>query len=1286
MKMKKRIVQRVVAGLCLASMLSGTIAVNAAEPDAAAEPKETASNWTVTLEDAEHGALAFADSKKAEETFEAGDTVTVTLTADKGYEAAGISITQTETGEEVCKEESKDNQYSFTMPETDLTITASFAVASDASEEDGINEDAMKEINHVHELAMDKAEAQIEKLEKNSRVSALSVAKASSRKLETGDTVQMVRGDKLIYSAYNTYQYKVNGNEAYCVEPGKDAPNTGSFPVIDAYTIDGAGNGATPIRNLKAAMWFSYGSPGFDKDMWPDTYYDGTKMTADKYRIASHLLCAKTFTNDSSVIREGTSAAFYNWYFTQITGDYNSDPSVNRNNMWNRIVYDGLWKEVPDSFQIFFIYPPGGREQLLCIWDYTPNGYVHLTKSSANTSITNGNACYSLEGATYGVYTDKACKDQVGTLTTDAKGSTNTIEVEEGKYYVKETKAPKGYYEDTKVYAIEVVGDQTTEVKVSDVPGNDPMAISLTKLDSETGESSPQGGASLAGAQFTINYYDGYYTEDNLPEEPTRTWVIETKELKNPNTGEIRYSAVLNNNYKVSGDDFYYLSGNTDATLPLGTITVEETKAPEGYLLEGAYLQANGSEEKIEGKYVSQIKLGDNTASLQGGNEYSMSDQVIRGDVEFTKLDSETQKAMAGVEFEITSVTTGESHRIMTDENGYFSSASAFNPHTQDTNGGKATSGLWFGDSEPNDDHGAFPYDTYTIKEIEGKNNEGKVMYEGTFVVSRDNFLLDMGSVENRDEPVISTKAKNEVSGNHYALAEDQVIIIDEIHFYGLTAGEEYTVSGVLMNKETGQSLLDKDGNPITAEKTFTAYAPSGVVEVEFVFDGSELAGNSVVAFEELYCDGKLIADHKDIDDPDQTVNFPEIKTEAQDSDTKTDLSKADEEITIQDTVTYKNLKPGYKFTMRGTLMNKETGEPILDDNGKEVTAETTFIPEEADGSVVVEFKFSGVNCAGMTAVAFEELVRNDIVYAVHADIEDEAQTVHIPEIETHAKDVENQTQNSMADESVTVQDEVTYTNLVPGREYEITGTLYDKETEKPLLVDGKEVTATKTFTPEEPDGSIVLEFTFDGSALEGTTVVAFEELFYEGKSIAVHADINDKDQSIYFPEIRTTATDKEDGDKRATADSDVTIVDKVLYENLVPGTAYRVEGTLMLKDTEKALIVDGKEVTVSKVFTPDKSSGSVEVEFHFNGKGLGGKDLVAFEKLYLDGEANMEVAHHEDINDPSQTVTMVNPPAGSNKVQTGDNYLLYGALGAAAGLLIGGGLLFRKKKGPKSE
>ena len=213
-----------------------------------------------------------------------------------------------------------------------------------------------------------------------------------------------------------------------------------------------------------------------------------------------------------------------------------------------------------------------------------------------------------------------------------------------------------------------------------------------------------------------------------------------------------------------------------------------------------------------------------------------------------------------------------------------------------------------------------------------------------------------------------------------------------------------------------------------------------------------------------------------------------------------------------------------------------------------------------------------------------------------------------------------------------------------------------------------------------------MLEFTFDGSALEGTTVVAFEELFYEGKSIAVHADINDEDQSIYFPEIRTTATDKEDGDKRATADSDVTIVDKVLYENLVPGTAYRVEGTLMMKDTGKALIVDGKEITVSKVFTPDKSSGSVEVEFHFNGKGLGGKELVAFEKLYLDGEANMEVAHHEDINDPSQTVTMVNPPAGSNKVQTGDNYLLYGALGAAAALLISGGVLFRKKKGPKSE
>ena len=224
-------------------------------------------------------------------------------------------------------------------------------------------------------------------------------------------------------------------------------------------------------------------------------------------------------------------------------------------------------------------------------------GNGKIQKSSSNTTVTNGNDCYSLSGATYGVYSDKGCTKSVATLTTNANGNTDTVELRASTYYVKETKVPKGFQLDKNVYTLTVKVGETTTLKVSDTPKVTDTLVELFKIDMETSKATPQGNASLEGAEFVWKYYDGYYTKDNLPSEPTRTWTTKTIAEKDSND-EVHYITRLADSYKVSGDSFYTQNGTI--CLPLGTITVEEKAAPNGYLLEGAYIQAAGSSEQIE--------------------------------------------------------------------------------------------------------------------------------------------------------------------------------------------------------------------------------------------------------------------------------------------------------------------------------------------------------------------------------------------------------------------------------------------------------------------------------------------------------------------------------------------------------------------------------------------------------------------------------------------------------------------------------------------------------------
>ena len=515
---------------------------------------------------------------------------------------------------------------------------------------------------------------------------------------------------------------------------------------------------------------------------------------------------------------------------------------------------------------------------------------------------------------------------------------------------------------------------------------------------------------------------------------------------------------------------------------------------------------------------------------------------------------------------------------------------------------------------------------------------------EGTTVVAFETLtykgieIAVHAEIEDKDQtvyiPKVRTSAIDKTTKINHTEATKEATIIDTVSYEGLEIGREYTVKGVLMNQRTKKAVT-VDGKEVTASTTFTAENRNGSVEVVFTFDATALEGTTTVVFETLYTENKEVGIHADITDKGQTVYIPKIRTTAISDDTKDHVTKADETITLIDTVAYTDLEVGREYTVSGKLMNRATNEPILVD-GKEVTAETTFTPETTDGTVDVTFTFDGTGLEDTVVVVFETLYTEKKEVAIHADITDEKQSVYLPKIQTKAEDAVTKINHTEAKPEATIIDTVSYSSLLPGKEYTMTGTLMNKKTGEPILIDGEPITASTTFTAEKSEGSVEVVFKFDASVLEGTTVVAFESLTYNGIEVAIHADIEDKDQTVYIPKVRTTAIGDDTKDHVTEAKKDVTIVDTVSYESLEVGREYTVKGVLMDKATGKAILVDDKEVTAETTFVPETTDGTVDVTFVFDGSALEDTLLVAFETLYTEEK---EVGIHAEIEDDAQTV-----------------------------------------------
>ena len=402
---------------------------------------------------------------------------------------------------------------------------------------------------------------------------------------------------------------------------------------------------------------------------------------------------------------------------------------------------------------------------------------------------------------------------------------------------------------------------------------------------------------------------------------------------------------------------------------------------------------------------------------------------------------------------------------------------------------------------------------------------------EGTTVVcfeelwQEDLKLAVHADISDQDQsiyfPSVGTQVKDSETGAQIAHADEEVTLIDTVSYANVQPGEELTLQGVLMDKETGEELLI-NGEPVTAETTFTPEESAGTVDVEFTFNASEVSGKTLVVFESLLYKGEEIAQHKNLDSPEQTLVLPSVNTTATNLDTGSQIGLTQEEASIQDVAEYTNLIPGETFTIRGVLMDQETEEEFLIDE-QPVTAEAEFTPEESSGSVELSFHFDASALSGKTLVVYEEILYKDQVVASHRQIDSTSQSIYYPEIGTTASDADDGDQEALADEEVTILDEIAYKNLVPGHTFRAEGVLMDKETGEQLLIDGQPVTSEVEFTPEESSGTVEVSFTFNGSNLAGKTLVVFEKLYLiSGDSeipVASHEDLESTEQSVLLSE-----------------------------------------------------------------------------------------------------------------------------------------------------------------------
>ena len=648
-----------------------------------------------------------------------------------------------------------------------------------------------------------------------------------------------------------------------------------------------------------------------------------------------------------------------------------------------------------------------------------PKYTVTLTKTSADVKITNGNANYSLEGAVYNVYKayvnpnhDYANDPVIATFTTDANGkATLSRKLENGDYVTIEQVAPLGYILDKNVHRFSING-KSANLDVVD----DPTKIRLTvrKKDADTNSNVPQGDATLEGAQYRITYTNN------------------DEKIENIVTTNKSGQAVLRN-------------------IPIGVlVTVEEIGVPLGY--------------KLDSKVHTYITTTDTKELEYDLIPEDFTEEVMKGQIalhkQYETLDEPADEQ--GAEFDV-----------------YLKSAGSFDA-AKETERDHITTGA-DGMATTKD----LPYGTYVVHQTKGGNGR-QLVADFDVSISEDGkvYSYDLVNVQkNAQLKIVKTSEDGVIEGIHFRVTrlEDSY----SAEYVTNAAGEILTETLPIYADKDGANKYQYRVEELDTEETF----------------GYQLPDSQTVELSE----GEIAS-----------VSFHNKPIEIGTKATVEGEKEVDplDKVTLTDTVSYTGLVPGKEYRATGVLMDKETGEKLLVD-GKEITAETVFVPETKNGSVDVTFVFDATGLHGKEIVVFEDLYRENVLLATHADISDEGQTVRIRNPKIHTTATADGKKEITADK-ITITDVVSYKDLTPGKEYKLTGVLMNKATNDKLLIDGKEITAEATFTPKATTGEVEMTFTFDARELTvETEVVAFETLYRDGIEIAVHADIEDEGQTV---------------------------------------------------------------------------------------------------------------------------------------------------------------------------
>lgn len=550
------------------------------------------------------------------------------------------------------------------------------------------------------------------------------------------------------------------------------------------------------------------------------------------------------------------------------------------------------------------------------------------------------------------------------------------------------------------------------------------------------------------------------------------------------------------------------------------------------------------------------------------------------------------------------------------------------------------------------------------------------------------NCVAKDASVSNKAQTVnvisLETKVLVDSTKTNVAPADEKVDVTDTVTLHNLVAGTKFTLVG---------KVSDGENIKVENEVEFTAKGDDETVSVPLKgLNLTEYAGKSLYVICELKYDGEVIATHnEDGTDPDEKFYVPAVETNAIDATTNTQYSILDK-TQIIDSVKYSNLPTEYEYELETTFVDSATGEEIKkteiekdpywnmlkdlgyvtdetssDSTGDSVAEDTGKIvsevgkafkrtqvlkPEKMDDTVNVTFDIDprSFNLEGKTITIRQVIKLNGVAVAKHTDKDAESQQISFPTGSTLAVDNTSHNHTIAPTKDADVVDTIFCKNLATGISVDFYGIAIDKDTNKPVELNGKPVVVKQSETISKADQEVQLHYVVDGTKLKGKRLTSFVFAVYNGKIVFKHTDPNSAEQSFSFSSLRTKFLDDKNGTHATMLTEDVHQTDTVTLDGLTKGERFTLKGVVYNKSTRKPMLVDGKQVTNSIDFTAKGNSEEVALKYQYNGLKSDAyhkdknDDLVSFVYLYKDG---ILVDKEEDFDSFDQTIKL--PSCGTS-------------------------------------